>query len=317
MSKGKSKINYNKWGYRFILPFVVVYVIFSLVPLISTFYYSFFEYYFKFGGLEQVGPNWSFLDNYITLFTEGKFFKYFGNTMIMWVAGFVPQMVVSLVLALWFSSSRLNIKAQGFYKAIIYMPNLVMAAAFSLLFLRLFSNNGPVTNMLFDLGLLDETFSFVDRSWSTRGLISFMNYLMWFGNTTILLMAGIMGIDKSIFESAQVDGANTFQTFFRVVLPLLRPILLFVMVTSLVGGVQMFDIPQIFTAGTGGPETGSMTVIMYISRLLGVSRQYGLAGAASTMLFIMTATVSLGFFFLFYRKDFVEGRKRKEVKPNE
>ena len=317
MNRGKSKINYNKWGYYFIIPFVVIYVIFSLVPLLSTLYYSFFEYYFKFGGLEKVGPNFTFFDNYVTIFTEGKFFKYFGNTMIIWIMGFIPQIIVSLLLALWFTSTRLNIKAQGLFKALIYMPNLVMASAFSLLFLRLFSNDGPVTNVLFDMGLIKDTFSFVDHNWSTRGLLSFMNYLMWFGNTTILLMAGIMGIDKSIFESAQVDGANSSQTFFRVVLPLLRPILLFVMVTSLVGGVQLFDIPQIFTSGTGGPETGSMTVIMYISRLLGVSKQYGLAGAASTILFLMTAVVSVGFFFVFYRKEFLESRKNKEVTDNE
>lgn len=317
MKKRKSKINYNKWGIYFVLPFVIIYVTFSLIPLLSTLYYSFFEYFYKFGGLQKVGPNFIGLENYVTLFTEGKFFKYFGNTMIIWIFGFVPQMVVSLLLALWFTSTRLNIKAQGFYKAIIYMPNLVMAAAFSLLFLRLFSDNGPVTNALFDIGLLDESFSFVDQNWSTRGILSFMNYLMWFGNTTILLMAGIMGIDNSVIESAQVDGANSLQTFFKIVLPLLRPILLFVMVTSLVGGVQMFDIPQIFTAGTGGPETGSMTVMMYISRLLGVSRQYGLAGAASTVLFMMTAVVSLGFFFLFYRKDFQESRSNKKVTANE
>lgn len=316
MKKRKSKINYNKWGYYFIIPFVVVYVIFSLIPLLSTFYYSFFEYYFKFG-LIKVGPNFSFLDNYITIFTEGKFFKYFGNTMIIWIFGFIPQMLVSLVLALWFTSTRLNIKLQGLFKALIYMPNLVMASAFSLLFLRLFSNSGPATSLLFDLGIIDDTFSFVDHNWSTRGLISFMNYLMWFGNTTILLMAGIMGIDKSIFESAQMDGANTFQTFFKIIVPLLRPILLFVMITSLVGGVQMFDIPQIFTGGKGGPETGSMTVIMYISKLLAPSKQYGLAGAASTVLFFMTASVSLGFFFLFYRKDIKESRRTKEVTTNE
>ena len=313
----KTKINFNKWGYYFVIPFILVYVVFSLVPLLSTLYYSFFEYYFKFGGLQQVGTNFSFLDNYIKLFTEGTFFKYFGNTMVIWLFGFTPQIVVSLVLAMWFSSTRLNIKAQGFYKAIIYMPNLVMAAAFSLLFLRLFSNNGPVTNLLIDSGLLNETFSFVDQKWSTRGLISFMNYLMWFGNTTILLMAGIMGIDSSILESAQVDGATSTQAFFKVVLPLLRPILLFVVITSLVGGVQLFDIPEIFTSGTGGPESGSMTVIMYIARLLGVSKQYGLAGAASTVLFIMTATVSLGFFFLFYRKDYMEERKAKKVTAHE
>jgi multiple sugar transport system permease protein len=263
-----------------------------------------------------VGPNFVFLDNYVQLFTEGKFFSYMWNTMVIWVFGFTPQIIISLLLAMWFTSTRLNIKAQGIYKALIYMPNLVMASAFSLLFLRLFSNNGPITNMLFEAGLLEETFSFVDQSWTTRGLISFMNFLMWFGNTTILLMAGIMGIDQSVIESAQVDGATSTQAFFKVVLPLLRPILLFVMVTSLVGGVQLFDIPQIFTSGTGGPETESMTVIMYISRLLGTSKQYGLAGAASTILFMMTAVVSLGFFFIFNREE-LKRNKKKEVKIDE
>ncbi|MFA7076154.1 MAG: sugar ABC transporter permease [Candidatus Izemoplasmatales bacterium] len=317
MKKKKTKINYAKWGYRFVIPFVVVYVVFSLIPLLSTFFYSFFEYYFRYGGLEKVGPNFILFDNYVTLFTEGMFFKYFGNTMLIWIIGFIPQVIVSLLLALWFSSTRLNIKAQGFYKAIVYMPNLVMASAFSLLFLKLFSNNGPVTNFLLESNLISETFSFVDQKWTTRGLLAFMNYLMWFGNTTILLMAGIMGIDKSVLESAQVDGANSFQVFFRIVLPLLRPILLFVMVTSLVGGVQLFDLPQIFTAGSGGPEMGSMTVIMYISRLLGVSKQYGLAGAASTVLFVMTAVVSLGFFFIFYRKEVITSKSEKKVKVNE
>lgn len=318
MNKRKSKINYNKWGYRFLIPFVVIYVVFSLIPLLSTLYYSFFEYYYKFGGLTKVGPNFIFLDNYITLFTEGKFFKYFRNTMIIWAWGFTPQIVISLLLAMWFSSTRLNIKSQGFFKALIYMPNLVMASAFSLLFLRLFSNNGPVTNMLFSAGLLNDTFSFIDQSWTTRGLISFMNFLMWFGNTTILLMAGIMGIDKSILESAQVDGASSTQVFTKIVLPLLRPILLFVMVTSLVGGVQLFDIPAIFTSGTGGPEAESMTVMMYISSLLGVSKQYGLAGAASTVLFFMTAVVSLGFFFIFNRHEFKKTSSiSNEVKTNE
>ena len=174
----KSKINYNKWGIRFIMPFIVIYVLFSLIPIMSTFFYSFFEYYFKYGGLEQVGPNFNGIDNYIKVFTEGKFFTYFFNTIIMWVMGFVPQLIVSLLLALWFTSTRLKLKGQGYYKTIMYMPNLVMASAFSLLFLRLFSNNGPVTNMLFDSGLLQEGFSFVDRMWSTRSLIALMNFLL-------------------------------------------------------------------------------------------------------------------------------------------
>lgn len=292
------------------MPFIVIYVVFSLIPLLSTFVYSFFEYYFRYGGLEKVGPNFAFLDNYVKVFSEGKFFVYLGNTLIMWIMGFVPQLVVSLLLALWFTSTRLNIKGQGSYKTVMYMPNLVMASAFSLLFLRLFSNNGPVTNMLFNSGLLNESFSFVDRVWPTRGLIAFMNFLMWFGNTTILLMAGIMGIDQTVIESAQVDGANSFQTFSKIILPLLKPILLFVMITSLVGGVQMFDLPTIFTSATGGPKQGAMTIMMYISDLLSISKQYGLAGAVSTVLFVITATISLTFFY-FFNKDEIKSMKKE------
>ncbi len=307
MNKRKSKINYNKWGYRFIMPFIIIYVLFSIIPLLQTLYYSFFEYYYRFGGAQKVGPNFAFFDNYIKVFTEGKFFKYFYNTMAIWVIGFLPQLIVSLLLALWFTSTRLNIRGQRFFKTVIYMPNLVMASAFSLLFLRLFANNGPVTNMLFDSGLLNETFSFIDKAVPTRLLISFMNFLMWFGNTTILLMAGIMGIDQSIIESAQVDGASASQAFRKIVLPLLKPILLFVMITSLVGGIQLFDIPQIFTSGTGGPEAKAMTVMMYISTLLGPSKQYGLAGAVSTVLFLITAIISITFFYFFNRESFKKG----------
>ena len=84
---------------------------------------------------------------------------------------------------------------------------------------------------------------------------------MWFGNTTILLMAGMMGIDTSLFEAAQVDGATSKQVFFRITLPLLRPILVYTLITSLIGGIQMFDVPQILTNGTGNPVRSSMTLI--------------------------------------------------------
>ena len=113
--------------------------------------------------------------------------------------------------------------------------------------------------------------------WSVRGLVAFMNFLMWFGNTTILLMAGMMGIDTNLFEAAQVDGATATQIFFKITLPLLRPILIYVMVTSLIGGLQMFDVPQILTDGSGDPVRSSMTLIMYLNKHL-YSKNFGLAG---------------------------------------
>ena len=119
-----------------------------------------------------------------------------------------------------------------------------------------------------------------------------MNCLMWFGNTTLLLMAGMMGIDTSLFEAAEVDGATSTQVFFRVTLPLLRPILVYVIITSLIGGLQLFDVPQILTNGTGDPMRSTMTLIMYLNKHL-FSKNYGMAGALSVVLFFITGVLSL------------------------
>jgi multiple sugar transport system permease protein len=146
--------------------------------------------------------------------------------------------------------------------------------------------------MLVSLGIIDEPIKFLFNQATTSGLIAFMNCLMWFGNTTILLMAGMMGIDTALFEAAEVDGATSTQVFFKVTLPLLRPILVYVMITSLIGGLQLFDVPQILTNGTGDPMRSTMTLIMYLNKHL-YNKNYGMAGALSVVLFILTGILSL------------------------
>ena len=125
----------------------------------------------------------------------------------MWIIGFVPQIVVSLLLASWFSDPSLRIKGQRFFKTVIYLPNLIMAAAFAMLFFTLFADSGPINSMLVQAGILAEPYKFMSNTGSARILVGFMNFLMWFGNTTILLLAGMMGIDTSLYEAAEVDGA--------------------------------------------------------------------------------------------------------------
>lgn len=289
--KKKSKVAaFNKWGYIFLIPFIVVYLIFQLVPLFNTIYNSFFENYRS--GLTQIGPNPVGIENFKTLFSTPDIWKYFGNTLIMWAFGFVPQILVSLLLGAWFSDNRLRLKFAGFFKTVIYLPNLIMASAFSMLFFALFADSGPINAMLINMGILDKAYTFMSHTTSARILIAFINFLMWFGNTTILLMAGMMGIDTSLYEAAEVDGANSRQKFFRVTLPLLKPILIYVMITSLIGGLQMFDVPQIFTNGSGDPARTTMTLIMYLNRHL-YSKNLGMGGALSVFLFIITGILSL------------------------
>ena len=216
---GGKAVRYNKWGYIFLVPFIVVYVIFQLIPLFSTIYNSFFENYLS--GLTQIGPNFVGLENYKTLFTQGDIWIYAKNTMILWIMCFVPQIILSLLLGAWFSDVRLKLKGSRFFKTVIYLPNLIMASAFSMLFFTLFAESGPINSLLIQMGFITEPYKFLSNVGSTRGLIAFMNCLMWFGNTTILLMAGMMGIDTSLFEAAEVDGATSTQVFFRITLPLL------------------------------------------------------------------------------------------------
>ena len=293
-------VSYNKWGYIFLIPFVVVYLIFQLVPLISTIYNSFFENYRS--GLTQIGPNFVGFGNYIKLFQGGEIWIYLKNTMIMWVMGFVPQILVSLLLAAWFSNPSLRLKGQRFFKTVIYLPNLIMASAFAMLFFTLFADGGPINAMLVHSGILKSAYSFFSHAWSARTLVALLNFLMWFGNTTILLMAGMMGIDSSLYEAAEVDGATASQIFTKITLPLLRPIMIYVMITSLIGGMQMFDVPQILTNGTGDPMRSTMTLIMFLNKHL-FSKNYGMGGALSVCLFIITGILSLIVFRFNKAKD--------------
>ena len=267
--KKKKGISYAKWGYIFILPFFVAYIAFTLIPQLMTFYNSFFENYMN--GLKHVGPNFVGFDNFVKLFSPDRsgtigMLKYFGNTLILWVMGAVPQVLIALLLAVFFTSYRLNLKGQQFFKTVIYMPNLIMASAFSMLFFTLFSPVGPVNQILLSSGRA--TIDFLSIKVSVRLLISLMNFLMWFGNTTILLMAGIQGIDQNMFEAAEIDGATSLQVFFRVTLPLLAPILVYTIITAMIGGLQMFDVPQILTNAKGTPDRTSMTMVMYLNNYL-------------------------------------------------
>ena len=310
----KQEISYAKWGYIFIAPFFIIFIIFQLIPLAQTIYYSFFEYYRS--GLTIIGPTPVGLENYKELF-QSDFLKYAGNTIILWLAGFIPQIIISLLLAAWFTDVRLKIKGKQFFKVVIYMPNLIMASAFAMLFFALFSDNGPVNATLISMGILKTPFRFLSSVSGTRGLIALMNFMMWFGNTTILLMAAVMGISPSLFEAAELDGCSPRQTFFRVTLPMIRPILVYVLITSMIGGLQMFDVPQILTNGKGSPDRSATTLIMFLNNHL-YSKNFGMAGAISVILFIICAVLCLLVYFnLIPTEDDKRIRKRDRFKPRE
>ena len=258
LNKRRKSVSYAKWGYIFILPFFLVYIVFTLVPQVLTIYNSFFTNYMD--GLKHIGPEFVGLKNYVALFTPNKqgsilILKYAGNTMILWLLGAIPQFLIALLLAVFFT---------------------------------LFSKVGPVNQFLQQSGIMDKPLDFFASKVTVRSLIALMNFLMWFGNTTIVLMAGIMGIDQSLFESATIDGANAVKVFFKVTLPLLMPIFVYCLITAMIGGIQMFDVPQVLTNRLGMPNRTSFTLVMYLNNYLSTSKNYGMSGAISVIIFIIT-----------------------------
>ena len=300
MKTKKKGISYAKWGYIFMAPFFFVYAIFQLYPMITTVYYSFFEYFRS--GLKIIGPNFVGLKNYASMLAEVP--KYFANTTIMWLMGFIPQIIISLLLASWFTDLRLRLKFQGFFKTVIYMPNLIMASAFAMLFFTLFSDtaNGPINSILLNLGLSAEPIRWMTNVWSARGLVGLMNFLMWFGNTTIILMAAIMGVDPGLYEAAELDGASSRQMFWKITMPLIKPMLVYTLITSLIGGLQMFDVPQVLTNGKGTPNNSTTTIVMYLNQHL-YSKNYGTAGAISVLMFLICGVLCVLVYATLTRQD--------------
>lgn len=317
--KKHKSVSYEKYGYFFIAPFFLVYLVFQLYPLLNTFYWSVFSYQKRnlketiaFCGLENFQKLLGLVDG-----ESAYFLLYLKNTLVMWMGGFIPQIVISLLLAAWLSNEQVKIRARGAIKIMTYMPNIITAASVSVLFANLFSQYGPITLWLKSIGLLAPDYNFFDYIGTTRGIISFILFWMWYGNTTIILIAGMMGINPSLYEAAEIDGANGAQTFFRITLPLLKPILLFTLVTSAVGGIQMYDIPSLFNVAgssmSGGPYDSTTTMSMYIMRLYNID--VGRAAAISVMMFIITLAISIVLFQTMGDKD--EKILEKQLKAQE
>lgn len=319
-------ISYAKYGYYFILPFFITYCFFQLWPLINTFILSTkgnglkaddfvglqnFEY-LLFGSADRAGKA-----------IKNSFQLSLSNTLLIWFGNFIPQLGISLTLAVWFTDLKLKIKGKGFFKVVMYMPNIITAASVSALFLSLFGDykTSPINSMLLSLGLIDDPIKFVTGVANARGMVMFMQTWMWFGNTMIMLMSGIMGISPSLFEAANIDGANGMQVFRHVTVPLLRPILLYTLVTSMIGGLQMFDIPFLFHYGDPVSEQVKTVAVFIFQHFRKAPANYGYSSAASVLLFFVTATLGSVTFFMNRDKDEMAKKKylkaqRKLIKAN-
>lgn len=283
----------NKFGYYFVAPFFIVFIIFNLYPTLNTIYLSFHNI----AGFQTEGT-FVGLMNYTNLLKNSLFIQAVKNTLVLWTMNFIPQLFISMILAYWFTNARLKLKGQTFFKSAFYLPNIITAASVAVIFYALFSYpKGPINLLLINMGVLEAPYDFFRNVAFTRGLVSFIQFWMWYGQTAIVLVSGILSIDASLYEAAEVDGATPWQSFRKITLPLLKPITLYVLITSLVGGLQMFDIPLLLT--NGGPNGSVETVMTYIyKQAFQGGRNISIAAASSIYLLLMTVVLSIVIFMV-------------------
>jgi multiple sugar transport system permease protein len=309
----KKKRRYAKYGYLFCTPFIIAFLIFSLYPIIFTIVLSFTD----FKGMGNV--DFHFLENpfqnFQTILKNPSFKKAFANTLGIWICNFIPQIGLALLLTAWFTDNRYKIKGAGFFKVIFYMPNIITAATIAILFNAFFGYPmGPVNDLFTTLGLSEGPVQFLQNKNVARGVVIFIQFWMWYGYTMITLISGVLGISPEIFEAAEVDGANRMQTFFRITIPNIKTILLFTLVTSLIGGLQMFDIPRLFL--NGQPDNATLTTSLFIyNQAFSGSYLYNRASAASMIMFVVICIASAVMFFVMRDKD--EAALDKLIKKQE
>ena len=303
--KKRKSISYDKYGYLFVAPFFIVFLVFQLYPIFFTFRTSLTDA----AGWGKVLENSIIgFDNFARLFAFGtdvsrNFWQSLGNTVIIWVFNFVPQIAMALILASWFTDTHLRLKCQGAFKVLIFMPNIITAATIAMLFFSFFNYPiAPVNTLLQQLGLLNSPYEFFRSTIASRGLISFIQRWRWYGNTMIIMIAGMLGISPSLFEAAMVDGCTPRQIFWKITLPLIKPIMLYNLVTSLVGGLTMFDIPHLMTQGNPNYTTNTVARFIY-QQGFETPNNFNIASAASVILFGIIVICSLILAFLMRDRD--------------
>lgn len=306
----------SRHAYYFIAPYFIVFLLMQLYPIVYTFVMS-----FNFEQIRQaipssapVGASWyiggivadpfgNFRDSFghPGVLNSPEFWQSFVNTWVMWLINYIPQIVFALFLAVVLS--RKDLKGKGVFRAIYYLPNLVTAVSISTLFSVLLDWQHGTLNLLLDnLGLMQRDaagmvpmdFNYLGEPWYTKITVSFIQWWQWFGNTMIFVMAGMKSIPIELYEAAEVDGANKWQEFWKITLPGLQPTMLYIFITSLIGGMQMFDVPRSLTDGRGGPD-GSITTMVFYLYLQGFSGQMvkNYAAAISYVLFLIILILSI------------------------
>ncbi|MFC9691586.1 carbohydrate ABC transporter permease [Kribbella sp. NPDC056951] len=263
--------------YLALSPFYILFLVFGLYPMASTILLG-FQKWDGFTPRTFVG-----LQNFAFLIEDSTFWLALKNTVVLFFMSTVPTLAIALVLAVMLNSA---VRFSSVYRVAYFIPNITSLVAAAIFFAAVFSTNfGLINSGLRALGI--ETQDWLGQPWGIKIAISTMIVWQWAGYNTIIYLAGLQAIPKEQYEAAKVDGAGPARTFFSITLPQLRPVVLFTVVTSTIGGLQTFTEPQVMVGNSGGVGQSGMTIVMYFYQQAFLNNDYGYAAAIALSIFML------------------------------
>jgi lactose/L-arabinose transport system permease protein len=279
----KVRAKNNIIGWSFVIVATVMIFLFYFYPMVQALILS-----FKSG----VGANLTFtgIDNYTRLFKDPTFLTTVKNTVIY----LIIQVPVMILLALFLSVLLNNktLKFKGFFRTAIFLPCVTSLVAYSVIFKYLFGQDGIINIMLMKVSLISEPIQWLtDPFWAKIAIIVAITW-RWTGYNMIFYLSALQNVDESIYEAAKIDGASSIQQFFKITIPMLKPIILFTSITSTIGTLQLFD--EVMNITKGGPGNATMTISQYIYNLsFKYTPDFGYAATVSYAIVIMIVIFSI------------------------
>ncbi|MEU7925246.1 sugar ABC transporter permease [Micromonospora sp. NPDC049801] len=274
--------------YVFVLPFFVLFAIFGVYPIVYTFWIAMTDRSPMNATISFVG-----LDNFVELFTnDPQFWNAVVNTFGMFALSTIPQLLIALMLA---NALNRRIRGQMFFRLAIAMPIITSTAVVALIFSMIYARDFGLMNWLLDLVGLGPIDWRANRFASWVAIATMVDW-RWVGYNALIYLAAMQSISKDVYEAAALDGASQRRQFWSITIPQLRPTIIFTLIISTIGGLQLFTEPLMFTSGSGalsgGTEGQFQTITMYLLDVMNQRFRWGYAGAVALVLFLLIASVS-------------------------
>ena len=282
-----KEIKRNKVAYVYIAPFYILFAIFGLFPIAAGLYISFFRW----DGLTAM--RFQGFGNYINLMSDRMFWTALSNTAFIGIIAHIPILFGGLVLA-YILNSKI-VKGENIFKTFYFMPTVTSAVAISIVWQNMFGYHFGIINYVLGMFGIDQIGWLIGTGEYVNTAIIIMFSWRWIGWNMVIYLAGMQGISNDVYEAARIDGASHVQTFLRITLPLLKPIIVFTVIQSTIGTLNLFAEPVVLTDSlTGGPGNRGMTIMMYLlSRAPQGGTLFGYASAIAYVITLIAVVISL------------------------